>query len=482
MPRWARSEASSGYTILLVDDNADYLQATRLLLERDGHEVITATNGAEALALLPHHRVDLLLLDYFMPGMTGEQVVAQIRKFDPYVQIVLQTGYASEQPPRELLRRLDIQGYYDKTEGPEQLLMWTSVGLKSANTIKLLYRSRDGLRRILSATPELHKLESLDVLLPDVLAQIATLVPALQAPAVDPAGGTSPGSETIEGFLAVLEANAELVIRARTARWSEEAGVQTLASVRRALEQGEVVVGRDGTALPLRVGPVTVGVVFLQMPAVGDQVLELLRVFANQAAVAIHNAQLYEMATVDLLTGVHVRSFGDQHLARAIRTAFRTRQPVGVVRVDVDGLARINEAAGRLAGDGALSLIGRMLRDVTRAGDVVARYGGDEFVVVAGQASAPGAERMALRIIELLKGHVIAGHDGEIPLGVSIGIGMLPPHDFPPESVARPIAASYFEAVASSLLASALSGLDEARRAGGTSVRAVPGVAWPQPA
>src|SRR4051794_15988984 len=208
MARRHRADHSSGYTILLVDDNADYLQATRLLLERDGHEVITATNGPEALSLLPQHKVDLLLLDYFMPGMTGEQVVVEIRKFDPYVQVILQTGYASEQPPRELLRRLNIQGYYDKTEGPEQLLMWTSVGLKAAFTIKLLYKSRDGLRRVLAATPELHKLEPLDRLLPDVLRQVTELVPALDGPSpqISAEGGPVP----IEGFLAILEGTADL--------------------------------------------------------------------------------------------------------------------------------------------------------------------------------------------------------------------------------------------------------------------------------
>ena len=94
-----------------------------------------------------------MLLDYFMPGMTGEQVVAELRKFDPFVQVILQTGYASEQPPRELLHRLDIQGYYDKTEGPEQLLLWTTVGLKAAYTIQLLFKSRHGIEFLLESTP-----------------------------------------------------------------------------------------------------------------------------------------------------------------------------------------------------------------------------------------------------------------------------------------------------------------------------------------
>jgi diguanylate cyclase (GGDEF)-like protein len=476
-----RAEQSSGYTILLVDDNADYLQATRLLLERDGHEVLTATNGAEALSLLPQHHVDLLLLDYFMPGMTGEQVVTEIRKFDPYVQVILQTGYASEQPPRELLRRLNIQGYYDKTEGPEQLLMWTSVGLKAAYTIKLLYKSRDGLRRILQATPDLHKLEPLEVLLPDILRQVTALVPALDAPLGAGQERAIPPGQAVEGFLATLENDAELVIRASTPRWSGEPRPELPGGVRAALTQGEVVVGSGATALPLRVGAITIGVILLETPVVVDQTLELLRVFANQAAVAIQNAQLYELATVDVLTGLYVRSFCDQKIARDVRTAFRTRQPLALLFIDVDGLRRINESAGHLAGDAALSLLGKTLRSATRAGDVVGRYGGDDFVVIPGQASRAGAEHLAARILEFLRDKAVVGPEGEIALGASIGIGVLPPHDFPDTAVSRPIAAPYFEEAAASLLRSVRAAVEEARRAGGNAVRSSPDVVWPDP-
>ncbi len=127
----------TGRNILLVDDSREYLELTRKLLEREGHTVLTATNGAEALEIVKSKRVDLMLIDYFMPGMTGEDVVRQVRKSRPYLQVIIQTGYAGEQPPRELLKRLDIQGYYDKSEGPEKLLVWVDAGLKSAYFIEL---------------------------------------------------------------------------------------------------------------------------------------------------------------------------------------------------------------------------------------------------------------------------------------------------------------------------------------------------------
>ena len=177
MTRRSRAETASGFTVLLVDDNADYLQATRLLLEREGHNVLTATNGVEALGILPKQRVDLLLLDYFMPGMTGEQVVAELRKFDPLVQVILQTGYASERPPRELLQRLNIQGYYDKTEGPEQLLsLWTTVGLKAAQTIQQLVKSRQAVEYILEKTPDLHRIQSTNDSSSEIVQQVTRLL------------------------------------------------------------------------------------------------------------------------------------------------------------------------------------------------------------------------------------------------------------------------------------------------------------------
>jgi signal transduction histidine kinase len=140
MPR--RINASvSGHTILVVDDQEETLVSVRQLLEREGHRVLIAESGEHALALLKEHDVHLLLVDYFMPRMTGEELVRRVRQFDCFVQIILQTGYAGEKPPRQTLARLDIQGYHDKAEGPEKLLLWVDTGLKAHRVIRRLRAS-----------------------------------------------------------------------------------------------------------------------------------------------------------------------------------------------------------------------------------------------------------------------------------------------------------------------------------------------------
>lgn len=131
MARKYVNSARSDHTILVVDDSRLMLESTRMLLEAEGHRVLTAPDGESALRILQHERPQLILLDYFMPGMTGEEVVRRVRESDRLVQIVLVTGYSGEKPARAMMRALDIQGYHDKSEGAERLLLWVEVALKS---------------------------------------------------------------------------------------------------------------------------------------------------------------------------------------------------------------------------------------------------------------------------------------------------------------------------------------------------------------
>lgn len=131
--------------ILVVDDQREVLHSVRNLLEREGHEVLTAESGEQAFEIFKTHEIHLLLVDYFMPRMTGEQLIREIRQFDPYVQIILQTGYSGEKPANQMMAELDIQGYHDKADGPDKLLLWVDVGLKAHTLISRL-RERERLQ------------------------------------------------------------------------------------------------------------------------------------------------------------------------------------------------------------------------------------------------------------------------------------------------------------------------------------------------
>jgi len=137
--RKARS-TQTGRTILVVDDQEDSLTSVQRLLERHGHRVVTANGGKSALAALQGQPIQVALVDYAMPLMSGADLIREIRKRDPLLQIILHTGYCTRYAAHTLLKELGIQGYHDKADGPDKLLLWIDAALKNQGTIEKLLR------------------------------------------------------------------------------------------------------------------------------------------------------------------------------------------------------------------------------------------------------------------------------------------------------------------------------------------------------
>lgn len=116
-------ELKDNVNILLVDDDLDYIQVTAFFLKSKGYKVDIATSGVEAVDKVRKGDVHIALLDYYMPGLTGEDVINQIRQFNDKIIIILQTGFSGQQPPEETLQKLDIQNYHDKADGADKLLL-----------------------------------------------------------------------------------------------------------------------------------------------------------------------------------------------------------------------------------------------------------------------------------------------------------------------------------------------------------------------
>ncbi len=473
MARRHKTVENSGYTIALVDDDPDYLEAARRLLESEGHVVLTATDGDEALKLLRAKTVDLLLLDYFMPKMTGEQVVQELRTFDTTTQVILQTGYANERPPREMLRRLDIQGYYDKSEGPDRLLLWADAGLKAADAILRLARSRKGLRHILDVTPTLHRIRPLGDLYEDVIQQATQLIGAKKAvlaifrDLITP-NRRSPAEErpaaTGDDLFFVIGPSSSVEPDAGVSEARLDERVQH--EITEALRTGQPIRRSEESIIPLRLGDVVLGGIWLTHEPLREEYHEILDLFLHQAAVAIQNMLLYEMAALDPLTGVHARRFFEIWTRREVRNAFRSQNPVALLLLDMDGLKRINDNVGHWFGDQALAAVGKVLRQATRENDVVGRFGGDEFAVVFPQTDVDGAQRVAERLLTMLKDTHVAGPTGDIELSASLGLATLPRYPRSDAGLERPIPVEYFQNMAQALLQSADDALYVAKSAG----------------
>lgn len=128
----------------------------------------------------------------------------------------------------------------------------------------------------------------------------------------------------------------------------------------------------------------------------------------EELAVALRHARMLDettrMAITDPLTGLYNYRFTQDVLRKRLSEARRRKRPLSVVMVDVDGLAEINEREGREFGDQVLRQFGNVLVGSVRISDIVARYGGDEFIVLLPETQLSDAvmlaERMAARIAQ----------------------------------------------------------------------------------
>ncbi|HKD83823.1 MAG TPA: response regulator [Terriglobales bacterium] len=88
-------------TVLCVDDEKIGLRVRKILLESHGFKVLTANSGEQGLEVFDKHDVDLVVLDYYMPGLNGGQVAAEMRRRRPDVPIIFLSAYFSL-PPNDL--------------------------------------------------------------------------------------------------------------------------------------------------------------------------------------------------------------------------------------------------------------------------------------------------------------------------------------------------------------------------------------------
>ncbi len=114
-------------TILCIDDHWNGLIGRKMLLEKNGYEVLEATCGDEGLKLFRSHSVDAVVLDYQMPGMNGDVVAARMKRLKAHIPILLLSAYGSL--PEGKLESVDT--FLTKSQEPQVLLPALQVLLTS---------------------------------------------------------------------------------------------------------------------------------------------------------------------------------------------------------------------------------------------------------------------------------------------------------------------------------------------------------------
>ncbi len=193
--------------------------------------------------------------------------------------------------------------------------------------------------------------------------------------------------------------------------------------------------------LPISYGETLLGVLNIESRdenAFAPQDVLILNTLADLLATALHNSfvfrKLQQQSITDGLTGIKTRRFFWEALSSEWKRASRSGRPFSVVLVDLDKFKEVNDSLGHLEGDLVLARVGRLLEQKCRQSNVVARYGGDEFIILMPETGIEQAQVLAERLRlwlatdPMLEEHHITG---------SFGVASFPLHGFSMEDLIR---------------------------------------------
>jgi putative nucleotidyltransferase with HDIG domain len=281
----------SEYNILALDDEIGIIDSLSVVLKRNGYGFEGVTSPDDAISLVKTGKYDMLILDYLMSPINGDKVVEKIREFDNDLYILMLTGHKDMAPPLETIRALDIQGYCEKNDKFDQLILLVESAIKSIIQKKTIMRYTVGLNKILEAVPKIYQLQPIGNILEGILIGVMTLVNSKNAfILVDKMDdlesehnsifkGIGRYKKTIEEFMAMLDPSL-----------MEHLGYA------RTMKQFERV--KDGVILPLiNEYQKTNGVIYIESDMYEDA-LRLLEIYAAHSASAVSNAFLHSMVNI----------------------------------------------------------------------------------------------------------------------------------------------------------------------------------------
>src|SRR5579863_7730540 len=227
-------------------------------------------------------------------------------------------------------------------------------------------------------------------------------------------------------------------ILGRVARTGERALVQngTAGQIGAVLPESRSVL-----CIPITYGETLLGALNIESrndsPFSPQDVL-ILNTLADLLATALHNAfvfqKLQQQSITDGLTGIKTRRFFWEALTAEWKRASRSGRPFSVVLIDLDKFKEVNDTMGHFEGDLVLARVGRLLEQKCRQSNVVARYGGDEFIILMPETGVEQAQALAERLRlwlstdPMLQEHLITG---------SFGVASFPVHGFTAEEIIR---------------------------------------------
>lgn len=417
--------------ILVVDDVPANVRLLEAKLINEFYEVVTAQDGETALTIAKTEAPDIILLDVMMPGMDGFEVTRQL-KANPdtrQIPVVLVTALSDTKDRVEGLQA----GADDFLTKPVQdVSLFARV--RSLMRLRMMieeWRARDRTAKHFGVIQS-HEVEDdgrkgLLLLIEHNPIDAANVVEALAEDEHEILGAINPD----EGFVLAQQRWFDLIMISTS---NNEDATLRLCSKMRAQEKTRhtpilLLADHDdkqrlAQALDLGVND------FIITPADKDELLARTRIQVRRSRYQQLLRSNFEasltMALTDTLTGLYNRRYFESHVQQLIDKAHKTDKPLCMLAIDIDYFKKINDTHGHASGDVVLKEISKRLSYNVRSMDLVARLGGEEFVIVMPETDG----KIGLIIAERLRQSIASeklpiNNTDSIDVTISIGLSSI---------------------------------------------------------
>ncbi len=418
--------------VLVVDDIVANVKLLEARLQAEYFDVLTASNGQEALDICATDRVDVVLLDVMMPGMDGYEVCSRLKQ-NPTTQDIPVIMVTALDQASDKLQGLDCGADDFLTKPVDDIALMTRVKnlarLKTLNdemNMRALTNSQFGLGERASIEAAIQQERGRILLIEDRSRVAERLYASLV-----------PNHETLvevsldASLFRLTQSEFDVVIVSLNLQGVD--GLRLCSQIR-SLERIRhlpiIILVESGDEARLLRG-MEMGVNdYLVRPIDQNELLARVRTQIKRKRYSdyLRNRieQSVEFAITDALTGLHNRRYMEAHLQGLVDNAHERGRPLSLLVADIDHFKRINDTYGHDVGDVVLREFAERFRQNTRGVDLVCRLGGEEFLLVMPDVDMTVAYPIAERLrAEIAQRPFCASPELSIAVTASVGLSTI---------------------------------------------------------